>query len=122
MVYLTDLQKPDRKIYRYKLRQEGKIKLSDGIIVIEAEKTGGTRYTEYDFWDANWGPVKTFAPGRIWKDSVEGIYLSDIAIKLKAEHPDWSYKRIAEESKGLMEKFPYEPELKRRKKFLVPPS
>ena len=45
------------------------------------------------------------APARIWDDSVKGIYLSDVAIKLKAEHPGWDYEAVRKESEKVLEAF-----------------
>jgi hypothetical protein len=106
VIYVVDDSRADRKFYRYELSKVNHIKNNDGLIVLEPDEKGGTRYTEYDFFDADWGPLTTFAPGRIWKDSVEGIYLSDVAIGLKAEHPDWTYKQVAQESRKKLEAFP----------------
>jgi hypothetical protein len=118
--YLLDKSSPDRKVYRYKIKESGHLKLNDGIIVLEKAGPLRTRYTEYDFYDADWGPLKTFAPGRIWKESVEGIYLSDVAIKLRAENPDWSYERIAKESREILKRFPVDAALEKRRRFESP--
>ncbi|MGK5085359.1 SRPBCC family protein [Bdellovibrionota bacterium FG-1] len=116
--YLIDDSRPDRKVYRYKLKDgRGHIRSNDGVIVLEKDGAARTRYTEYDFFDADWGPLKAFAPSRIWKDSVEGLYLSDMAIKLKAENPTWSYDKIREESKKWLDRFPIDDALKARKPF-----
>jgi hypothetical protein len=115
IIYLVDSSHPDRRVYRYQLHKKDHIHFNDGFIVLERESPTHTRYTEYDFFDADWGPLPTIAPGRIWKDSVEGIYLSDLAIKLKAQNPTWAYERIREESKKILERFPVEEALKKRK-------
>jgi len=123
VTYIRDESKPGMKIYRYQLLKSSKLINNDGIIVLESMSDGGkirTRYTEYDFYNANWGLLKTIAPTRIWKESAEGIYLSDIAIKLKAEHfddPSWTYQRISRESKNILEHFPVDNTLKHRKRF-----
>lgn len=109
--YLWDKSSADRKMYRYQLKESKSLKKSDGLIVIERDSSASvsaprTRYFEYDFYDADWGILKTIAPDRIWTESVEGVYRSDVAIKLKAENPSWDAKRIVEESKKLLEAFP----------------
>lgn len=118
VIYVVDGSNPDREFYRYELSKENHIKRNDGLIVIEADGPSATRYTEYDFFDADWGPLTTFAPGRIWKDSVEGMFLSDLAIGLKAEHPEWSYKQIAKESRKQLERFPVEPAIEHKATLL----
>jgi hypothetical protein len=125
MQYVLDKTATDRKIYRYQLYQSGSIKKSDGLIVIEKshEKRLGksnlnslttlgeqdvesTSYYEFDFYDADWGIIKTLAPGRIWKDSVESFYLSDLAIKLRSENKHWSANQVVQESKKTLSQYP----------------
>ena len=108
MLYLSNKISPTKKIYRYQLKSPGKITANDGAIVIE--KNGSSvRYTEMDFWDANWGIVKTFAPGRIWRDSVKGIFLANIAMKLQAESPvRLEHQVLQNKAKSLWENFPLE--------------
>jgi hypothetical protein len=113
VTYLMDKSSPHLKVYRYQLKESEHLKASDGLIVIESEtdpKTlvQRTRYTEFDFFDADWGILKTLAPEKIWKESVEGIYLSDLAIKLKAEHPEWDSREISEKGRKLLEANPVE--------------
>src|SRR5205814_554174 len=115
VVYLLDKPQADRKIYRYKLQKENSaIKTSDGVIVIEALDKNKVRFIEYDFVDAYWGIVKTMAPSRIWKDSVESFFLSDIAIKLKAENPTWTNEKTVDEAKEALKTFPIDKVLKER--------
>lgn len=118
VIYLVDDSRPDRRIYRYQLAKENHIKKNDGMIVIEADGPTRTRYTEYDFFDADWGPLTTFAPGKIWGNAVEGIYLSDLAIQLKSEHPDWSYKQIAKESRKVLDRYPVDSAVEHKKRIL----
>lgn len=117
MTYLIDTSVKGRVVYRYQLKAAGQIKTSDGIIVLEDDGQGATRYTEYDFFKAEYGLLKTFAPGRIWKDSVEGMFLSDVAFKLRAEHPDWSLLLVHDKAKKALEGFPAEEVSKNRKVF-----
>ena len=104
---------PDTRIYRYQLAKAGNLRKSDGIIVLEAEG-GATRYTEYDFFDADWGPLTTLAPGGIPGRTRSRACFSDVAIALKAEHPDWTYKRVSEEGQALLKKYPVGPALEHR--------
>lgn len=106
--YIVDKSLASRKIYRYQLKESNSLKKDDGLIVIQSESPNLTYYVEYDFYDADWGVLKTIAPSRIWKDNVEGIYLSDLAIKLRAEHSAWSFEKIAEESAKVLKSFPVE--------------
>jgi len=98
-----DLDKKTR-CYRYQLKDRGKLKESDGFIVLQKLGDQTTRYIEIDFFDAEWGALETFAPGRIWKDSVDGIYISDRATQLKAENPSWSAKQAREAAEKTVEK------------------
>lgn len=116
VAYLVEKAEKNRAVYRYQLVSGKTLKKDDGIIVLEEVKseTGTplrTRYTEYDFYDADWGILST---DKAWSESTEGIYLSDVAIKLKAEHPAWNYKQIAEEGKNTLEKYPLASVLKNK--------
>jgi hypothetical protein len=88
-----------RVVYRYKLKSGG-LKGNEGYIALE-EKNGETHYFEQDFIDAHWGPLST---ERVWRESVRGIYLSDVAIKLLAENPTWSYAKIKAEAQRAYER------------------
>ncbi len=117
MVYLVDKSQSNRKIYRYQLKSSNHLKYNDGAIVIESLSKGKTLYVEFDFWDAEWGIAKSFAPERIWKDSLEGLYQSDMAVKLRAENKGWDYKRIKEMSKDLAKSPDLLPKIKNKKEF-----
>ena len=45
--------------------------------------------------------------------------MADDAIKLRAEHPDWTPAQIIEESKKGMDKFPLEEVLEKKKPFFL---
>ncbi len=122
ITYLMDKPSPTRKFYRYKLKESRNLRFSDGLIVLEEKALQGTSsivtdYVEFDFFDADWGVLKTLAPGKIWKESVEGIYLSDAAIKLKAEHSEWSYQDISKESRKFLSRYPIEPMVEKKVVF-----
>lgn len=97
--YLVDSSQPGRKFYRYKLKESGQLKFSDGAIIVETESNGGTLFAEFDYFEADWGILKVLGVKKIWRESIESIVLSDFAIKLKAEHPDWDYERVKDASK-----------------------
>ena len=98
--YFYTLDKdPAHIFYRYQLKSSNTLKYSDGIMVLDRIDSKTTRYTEYDFFDADWGIAASLAPARIWRDSLRDIYLTDIAIKLRAEHPDWTFDKLRQESK-----------------------
>lgn len=121
MNYLLNKGSKARKIYRYQLKQSKSLKSSDGLIVIESDSSNSsqerTYFYEYDFFDADWGVLKTIAPSRIWNDSIEGIYLSDVAIKLKAENPKWTYEKIVEEGKKFLEQYPVKQVIEQKSQF-----
>lgn len=87
-----------RAVYRYKLLRGDKLIASDGLVVLEAIGAARTRFTEYDFFNGHWGPLPTWL---VWKESLKGAYHSDLAVRLKAEQPAWSYGRIAAEAERL---------------------
>jgi hypothetical protein len=112
-----DHSNSSRVLYRYQLKNSSSLKASDGIIVLEATSPSQTRLTEIDFFDADYGILKVLAPGKIWSDSIHDIYISDMAVKLKAEHNDWSYESIAKQAKESAEHFPFEEVIEKRSPF-----
>lgn len=125
--YILDSSFKDRKIYRYQLAKSDDIIYQDGFIMIEKASENETRYIEYDFWDAHWGAATTFAPGRIWTDSIEGIFLSDVLIKLRAERAKdftaedgkFEWKKMKKAAKALLDAFPVESCIKHKKIFTI---
>lgn len=102
MTYLMNwLEAGTSYYYLYKLKDAYSIKYSDGFILLEQAPNRKTYYTEFDFFDANWGLLSA-SKKRIWQESVEGIYLSDVAIKLKAEQPNLTYADILKLAKAKL--------------------
>jgi hypothetical protein len=99
LAYVLDRTMPGRSVYRYKLGRADQLIASDGMVVLEAIGPGTTQFTEYDFFHARPVPIPTHI---VWRESLRSAFLSDIAIKLKAENPGWSYKRIASEGERLV--------------------
>lgn len=109
MIYQLDLSDPNIKFFRYQLEKKGNLVESDGFIVLTKLSETETRYLEIDFFNADWGMATTFAPGRIWPDSVDVLYISDLAFQLKAEHPLWTNNQCrteAEKTVDLMKQKP----------------
>jgi hypothetical protein len=98
LAYVVEKTAPARAVYRYGLRPGSGLIASDGVIILESVGPDTTQFTEYDFFNARWGPLPTAV---VWRESLRGAFLSDVAIKLKAEHPRWSYERIASEAGSL---------------------
>jgi hypothetical protein len=99
LAHQVDKTTPGRAVYRYKLRRGDKLTASDGMVVLDAVGPATTQFTEYDFFNARWGPLPA---ALVWRESLQGAFLSDVAIKLKAENPGWSYDRIASEGERLI--------------------
>lgn len=118
MIYLTEKTKPTLKLYRYQLKKSSALKASDGVIGIEALSNNEVMYTEFDFFDANWGVIASMASDRIWRESIEAIYLSDAAIRYKAEHPDVTSETALGQARGILQKFPVSHAVERRKVLL----
>jgi len=95
LAYLVDKTIPGLRVYRYKLRRGGSMLASDGMVVLEALGLERTRFTEYDFFKAEWGPLPVSA---VWRESLRGAFVSDMAIKLRAENPQWSVEGVATEA------------------------
>jgi hypothetical protein len=76
------------KLYKFvlaKAYKQNNIFFSDGLILLTSAGYI-TQYYELDFFKANWGLVEKFASSKIWEDSVKGILLSDVELKLKSEN------------------------------------
>jgi hypothetical protein len=116
--YLVGKDDKAKKIYRYQLKKSNNLTLDDGMIVLEPAGPGRTRYFEIDFWDVDIGGLaKLVAGGRVWKDSIRGLFQSDLALKLKAEHADWKDERVFEESKRAAEQAPVDKLIEGKKKL-----
>lgn len=107
--YLIDRSKSSRRLYRYQLKTSDTVNFSDGLIVLEKEGESATRLIAWDFFESDFGIVKTLAEGAIWKRALEGSYKGDITFKAHVEHPDWGRKQLREESDRMLAKFPVEP-------------
>ncbi len=107
-IYIVDRKNPNKIVYRYQLKNGNNLNYSDGLTVVESQGTS-TLVTGFDFFDARWGLLSSVALGKIWKESIEGYYKGDLALKLQAEHPDWKFEQIESERKKILEKFPVEP-------------
>jgi hypothetical protein len=92
---LVDKTTSDLRVYRYKLRRGGSMLASDGMVILEVLDSESTRFTEYDFFNAQWGPLPASA---VWRESLRGAFVSDMAIKLRAENPRWSVEHVAMEA------------------------
>jgi hypothetical protein len=98
--YDVDRSRPGRIDYRYRLEAPGRITESDGLVVLEALTPGTTRFVEYDFFEAGWGPLPV---SMVWTESLSGVFMSDVATRLKAERPGWSSRQIQAEARRLWE-------------------
>jgi hypothetical protein len=96
LVYQVDRADPGRVRYRYWLRRPGAIRRSDGAVLLEALDGGRTRFTEFDLLESSWGPLPR---SLVWGEALQGMFLSDLALKLKAEHPDWTYTQVADQAR-----------------------
>lgn len=100
LAYLVNKSAPGHSVYRYRLRKGDQLTASDGMVVLDAIGPNTTQFTEYDFFNARWSLLPATL---VWRKSLQGAFLSDAAIKLKAENPDWSYERIAAEAQRFFE-------------------
>lgn len=88
----VDRPAPGRVVYRYQLKEKTTgLNGNDGFVVLESTGPASTAFTEVDFIDTDPGPIPE---STVWRLTLEGIYRSDLALKLKAEHPGWSYAQI----------------------------
>ncbi len=116
---ISDLRSGDR-IYRYGITRSNHLKASDGIIAVEKLSLNRTRYTELDFIEPDLGAAKILGSDSIWRECIEGLLQSDLALKLAAEHPDWSAREVLEKSKSLLKLQPIDPLLRSRRDLPAP--
>jgi hypothetical protein len=121
MIYLIDKSEPKKAYYRYQLKQKADLNAVDGIIIVE-EIAAKTRYTEYDFVDADNGILAKLATATVWKDTIESLYLADLGLKYRVEHPDWEFTKVVSEAKKRLEKKPVDAVLSKRKSFFLLPK
>jgi hypothetical protein len=119
MIYSVDSGESGRRVYRYQLKKASVLKASDGFVLISKNGENKTSYVEYDFFDAEWGAAKIMGRDKIWTDAVEGIALSDLAIKLKSENTGWSHEKARSESARLLQKSWVETAIKSAKPFVI---
>lgn len=91
----VDRPSPDRLVYRYRLEASNRLKHSDGVTVLQALGPERTRLVEFAFFDAHWGPLST---GLVWREGLRGIIMGGLSVKLRAEHPAWSYQQVRQEA------------------------
>jgi uncharacterized membrane protein len=90
--YVTQVD-GDRTFLRYQLHSGNSMSHSDGVIVVEPAP-GGAYVSSYDFFEGNFGIAKFVAESKIWERTFEGFQKADLALKFKAENPDWSLSQI----------------------------
>jgi carbon monoxide dehydrogenase subunit G len=98
MLYEKDDSQPDDVVYRYHLKEPGKIKASDGMIRVLKTAKNETDYIEYDFFDAEWGLGSILGKSKLWSEVVQGFWWSDLALKLKAEKPELKPKEVRDQA------------------------
>ncbi len=84
--------------YVYDLLSSKHLKFNDGLIRLGRISPQKTSYIELDFWDADWGIAKSFGVERLWKSNLGGVVQADLAVKLRAENPDWATSEVKKES------------------------
>lgn len=100
MLYEVGDLKEKYRTYRYQLAEKSSLTYSDGFIILQSIGENETLYTEYDFFNADWGAAKIFGQKRIWIDSIEGLVLSDLAIKFRSINPEWDAKQVKKSAKN----------------------
>lgn len=108
MAYFSNEPQSGRKFYRYQFRKGDRLKYSDGIEVFETLPNGKTLFTNYEFYDADYGiglfGINAVSAQTVWKESLEGSYRSILSIRFKAEHPQWSYEKVKSEAEVILKK------------------
>ncbi len=98
LCHLVDKSIPGLGFYRYKLLRSDTLTASEGLVILESMGDGATQLTEYGFFNVCPNPIPAVM---VWRKSVRGALVAIMAIKLRAENPDWSYERIAIEGERV---------------------
>lgn len=105
--YLSAAVGPGVKMYRTQLKQGDRLRFSDALVVIEAKGPNLTLYSDYEFYEADYGiglfGINAVGSKEIWKESLRGSYLSLLSIRFKSENQDWDYKRIEKASEAALQ-------------------
>jgi hypothetical protein len=102
MIYRLAWLGETEKLYRYQLKAQTTLIVSDGFIYLRELPNHDTLYIEYDYFDAKWGAAKTFGARKIWYDSVEGMAISDLATKVKTEKPNLAPAEAQREARKIL--------------------
>ena len=87
--------------FRYQLKESSSLKVYDGFIVLEAINPKTTKFIEFDALNADWGPLKVLGLEGIWKQSIEPMYQSDMALRLMTESPRLTATEAVKKSKKM---------------------
>ena len=103
MDYVVTRPDANRLVYRYQLAStDGMLIESDGAILLERLGPKLTRYSEWDFYDAQWGVGASIGRKRLWNKNLEGLMLSDFAIAVQARHPEWKPEKARDEAEAVL--------------------
>ena len=107
--YLAEVMSPTRKFYRYQFRKGDRLRFNDGLEVLDEISPTTTLFTNYEFYEADYGigifGIKAASAETVWKESLKGGVLSLLSIRLKSEHPDWNYPKVAQERMTQLPQF-----------------
>ena len=120
IIYLISSLGKTKKLYRYGLKSSNRLIHNDGFMLIEALSNDETQLTEIDFFNANWGLLKSLGSNHAWKESITGLMQTDFALKLAAENPEWESKKVVETSESMADSVNLEPILKHKLKIDLP--
>jgi hypothetical protein len=119
MLYELSSQ-PGERLLRYRLTWSNTLKFSEGFIRLQQDPGNPnlTRYAEVDVWDSHTGLGGLIAPGRIVRESFEGVAQTDLALLLRAENPTKSVDWVLSESASRVPEHAIERCIEARTEFL----
>ena len=75
IAYVADKSNQKRLVYRYQFLEGDRLKLDDGIEVLEKVGNGLTRFTNYEFYEADYGfgifGIQGLSAERVWRESLK---------------------------------------------------
>jgi len=90
---------PQRKIWHSRLVSSNQLLGNDVFVAVYPLEGERSYYWEVDFISAKWGLASSIAMSSIWSGAASDVVLADIAIKLRAENPAWTYSQVRESAK-----------------------
>jgi hypothetical protein len=109
MLYTWDKSVPGRVVYRHQLVSGNALFFQDDLVVLERLDPENTRLTILNFFEPDMGPFGGLVTPVLWKSSMQGSFMDDVAFLSYWDHPDWDVRKLRAEAERMLELFPVTP-------------